>query len=84
VSTEQFLAFSAVVIALGGVIEVFRRYLIAPLVKGLRLIEKLARDVADLLDRTSKIEDRLDSMGDDVAEIKGALKATGILPDDGK
>lgn len=83
-TTEQFLGFAAVVIAFGGVVEVLRRYLLAPLVKGLRLIEKLARDVADLLDRTAKIEDRLDSMGEDVSEIKGALKATGILPDDGK
>lgn len=81
-TSEQFLAFSALVIAFGGVVEVLRRYLLAPLIKGLRLIEKLARDVADLLARTGEIEKRLDSMGDDVAEIKGALKATGILPDD--
>lgn len=81
-TSEQFLAFSALVIAFGGVGEVLRRYLLAPLIKGLRLIEKLARDVADLLARTGEIEKRLDSMGDDVAEIKGALKATGILPDD--
>ena len=81
-TSDQFLGIAAVIIAAGGVLEVFRRYLIVPLIKGLRLIEKLARDVADLLARTGEIEKRLDVMGDDVAEIKGALKATGILPDD--
>lgn len=58
-----------------------RRWVFGPLIKGLRLIEKPVKDVANLLERTESIEDDLREVRDDVAEIKGALKATGILPD---
>lgn len=94
--TEQdFLRLAALIIAAGGVLEVFRRYLIAPIVAGVRkfvaLIRKMADDIEQLLERVGAVEKTteavradVDEMKVDVAEIKGALKGAGILPDDAK
>ena len=58
-----------------------RAYVIGPIVTFVRLIQKMAANVADLLDRMSEVEPKVDTITQDIAEIKGALRATGILPD---
>lgn len=81
-SSDQFLGICAVIIAIGGVLEVCRRYVIAPVTRFIRAIVKALHDIADLLDRMTSIETTVGEMHDVLAEIKGALRATGILPDD--
>lgn len=88
---QEFLRLAALIIAAGGAFEVFRRYVFAPLVRGLRSIAKALNDLAALVAWRTDVDERFDhideSVGavrEDVSEIKGALKAAGILPDDGK
>jgi hypothetical protein len=81
VTSEQFLGLCAVIIAAGGAVAVIRAYVLAPIITFVRLIQKMAANVADLLDRMGEVEPKVDAITQDIAEIKGALRATGILPD---
>lgn len=79
-SEIDFLRITAFIIATGGALEVLRRYIVAPIVAFVRLIIRALGNVEKLLERTAAIEETVEEMKTDVAEIKGALRAVGLLP----
>lgn len=87
ITSDQLLSFAATLVLLGGAVGVLGKYVFGPLLKGLRLIEKLVADVADLIKRVGGLEEKVeavdvkvDKVDRDLAEVKGALKAVGLLP----
>lgn len=79
---QEFLRLTALIIATGGALEVLRRYVLAPAVRFIRLVTRALENVEKLLSRTAAIEEKVDKVETDVAEIKGALRAAGLLPHD--